>query len=175
MTVKQIPIKWLKPAEYNPRQATKKQHEDLKESIKKFGLVDPIIVNSAPERENIVIGGHFRLRVAKELGLKDVPVVFVNLPDIEKEKELNLRLNRNTGSWDYDLLANNFDMEFLKNIGFDELDFAGWDSDISGIGESSDERKGYVKVTCSQEDEAELRKFLEEKIKDCSLKGIEVV
>jgi len=94
----------LKSSEYNPRTWDEAATEKLTESIKRFGLVDPLIVNSAPGRENVIIGGHFRFTVAKKLGIKKVPVVYVNIPNIEKEKELNLRLNRNTGEWDYDLL-----------------------------------------------------------------------
>lgn len=86
--IKTVDINDLKPAEYNPRQASKKQHADLKASIEKFGLVDPIIVNERKGRENTVVGGHFRLRVAKEMGLKAVPVVFVDLSE-DEERELN--------------------------------------------------------------------------------------
>lgn len=123
MEIKQIAIDDLKPSEYNPRQATEKECADLKNSIKRFGLVDPIIVNSADNRKNVIIGGHFRCRMAKEMGIETVPVVFVDIPDIEKEKELNIRLNKNSGEWDFDLLAN-FDEELLKEVGFEskELD-----------------------------------------------------
>jgi DNA modification methylase len=118
-----IKIDKLKPSEYNPRKASKKQVEDVKKSIERFGLVDPIIVNSAENRKDIVIGGHLRLEVAKDMGIKEVPVVYVNIPDIEKEKELNIRLNKNIGDFDYDLLAN-FDEDLLKDVGFEseELD-----------------------------------------------------
>ena len=116
-----VDINQLKPAEYNPRKANKKQIEDIKKSIEKFGLVDPLIVNNAENRKNIVIGGHLRLKVAKDMGYKEVPVVYVNIPDIEKEKELNLRLNKNTGEFDFDLLAN-FDEDLLKDVGFESVD-----------------------------------------------------
>lgn len=118
-----VPIGQLKPAEYNPRKADEKQHANLKASIERFGLKDPIIVNSASNRKNVIIGGHFRVRVAQDIGIKDVPVVYVNIPDLEREKELNVRLNRNTGDFDFDLLAD-FDQDMLKDIGFDskELD-----------------------------------------------------
>ncbi len=100
-----VPVNELMAAEYNPRKWDDDAVANLKESIKRFGLVDPIIVNSAPNRRNIVVGGHFRLAVAKQLGYKEMPVVYINIPDIAKEKELNLRLNRNTGEWDFNLLA----------------------------------------------------------------------
>jgi len=119
----QVKISELKSADYNPRKWSEEAIKGLSESIQKFGLVDPIIVNCAPERKNIVIGGHFRLKVAKDLGFKEIPVVYVNIPDIEKEKELNLRLNKNTGEWDWNLLAK-FDENFLSDVGFssEELD-----------------------------------------------------
>ena len=111
----------LNPAPYNPRKAGDKEVADLRASITSFGLVDPLIVNAADGRRNIVIGGHFRLQVAKAMGYDKVPVVYVNLPDILKEQELNLRLNKNSGSWDYDLLAN-FNEDMLKGVGFDSVE-----------------------------------------------------
>lgn len=119
----EIPVGELIPAEYNPRKHDSAATEQLKQSIKKFGLVDPIIVNSASNRYGIIIGGHFRWEVAKKLGYDTIPVVYVDIPDLEKEKELNLRLNKNTGEFDWDLLAK-FDESFLVDIGFSsgELD-----------------------------------------------------
>ncbi len=118
-----VPTSLLRPAEYNPRKWSEEATAQLKESILRFGLVDPFLVNSTPNRKNIVIGGHFRLKVAKELGIKTVPVVYVNISDVEKEQELNLRLNKNLGEFDWDLLAN-FKEDFLSDVGFssEELD-----------------------------------------------------
>lgn len=121
ITIVEVPINELKASEYNPRKHSKMQAEQLKESIKRFGLVDPIICNSATERKNIVIGGNFRLEAAKELGFTCVPVVYVQISDIEKEKELNLRLNKNVGEFDLNVLSQ-FDESFLKDIGFDSQD-----------------------------------------------------
>lgn len=123
LQIKYLPINDLKPNEYNPRTWDKDAAEQLKESIKRFGIVDPFILNSAPERINVIIGGSFRWAIAKELGFDTVPVVYVNIPDLEKEKELNLRLNRNHGEFDINLLAE-FDESFLADIGFgsEELD-----------------------------------------------------
>lgn len=123
MRIEHVPIHILKPAEYNPRKWDKDAENQLKESITRFGIVDPLLVNSAPERKDIVIGGHFRLSALKEIGFTSVPVVYINIPDIEKEKELNIRLNRNTGEFNWDLLAK-FDESFLADVGFssEELD-----------------------------------------------------
>lgn len=114
----QVPITKLKPSKYNPRKWSREAKDQLKQSIKNFGVVDPLISNCAPSRKNILVGGHFRLAVLKELGYKEVPVVYVNIPDIEREKELNIRLNKNQGEFDLELLAE-FDETFLATLGFD--------------------------------------------------------
>jgi len=119
MEIKDVKIEELKAAEYNPRRMTEGQEINLLESIKRFGLVDPIIVNKAENRKNIVIGGHQRLKIIKTLGWEEAPVVYVDIPEIGKEKELNLRLNKNLGEWDYKLLAA-FDEEILLESGFEE-------------------------------------------------------
>jgi len=132
--IEYVPAAGLKPAEYNPRKHDKAAADQLKESISRFGVVDPLVVNCAPGRENVVIGGHFRLEVLKELGMEKVPAVYINIPDIKQEQELNIRLNKNTGEFDWDLLAN-FSEVFLKDVGFDseELD------EIFGIDENPEE------------------------------------
>lgn len=123
LTVSYTDTTKLNPAPYNPRKWSDEAIKQLTESIQQFGLVDPILVNSASDRKDVVIGGHFRLKVAKDLGIKEVPVVYIDIPDIEREKELNIRLNKNLGDWDYELLAE-FDETLLSTIGFDsqELD-----------------------------------------------------
>ena len=108
-------------AEYNPRQLTKDQYQNLKDSISRFGLVDPIIVNSNKDRKNIIVGGHQRVKVAKDMDIEYVPVLEIDLT-YEKERELNVRLNRNTGEWDFDVLSNNFEIEELQDWGFDDID-----------------------------------------------------
>lgn len=120
----------LLPAAYNPRSWDEAAAAKLTDSIRRFGLVDPLIVNCAPNRKNIIIGGHFRYEIAKRLGINKVPVVYINIPDIDKEKELNLRLNRNTGQWDFELLKS-FDIELLLDVGFDDSDLSSiWDQHL---------------------------------------------
>ena len=76
MNIKKIEINKLKPAQYNPRQISKTQFNKLKESVVKFGLVDPIIIN---KNGNIVVGGHQRLKVAKKLNHKEIDCVVLDL------------------------------------------------------------------------------------------------
>ena len=123
LKIEYVPLSVLIPAEYNPRKWSEDTTSQLKESINRHGIVDPIIVNSAENRKNIMIGGNFRAKVLKELGHETVPVIYLNIPDIEKEKELNIRLNKNQGEWSIDLLSA-FDESLLADIGFnsEELD-----------------------------------------------------
>ncbi len=131
LEVQYIDAAILKVSEYNPRKWSKDAEAQLQESIRRFGLVDPLVVNSAPSRMNVLIGGHFRLAMAKKLGIMLVPVVYIDLPDLEKEKELNIRLNKNTGEFDWDLLEG-FGEKLLADIGFssEEMD------EIFGIDET---------------------------------------
>ena len=117
MKIEEIEISKLKPAKYNPRQISTKQYNDLKKSIERFGLVDPIIVN----KDNTVIGGHQRLKIIKSLGEKTIGCIVLDL-NKEKEKELNIRLNKNTGDFDFDILSSEFDINELVDWGFKHID-----------------------------------------------------
>ena len=131
-TAKNIVIKDIDElifAEYNPRQLSKDQFKHLKDSIERFGLVDPIIINKNKDRKNIIIGGHQRTKVAKTMGILKIPCIELDLT-YDKEKELNVRLNKNLGSWDFDILGNNFDIEELTDWGFAESDLELYDEPI---------------------------------------------
>lgn len=123
MEIKNIPITSLNPAEYNPRILTDEQKDNIKKSISTFGFVNPLVVNNNPSRNNILIGGHQRLKVAHEMGYTEVPVVYLNLTE-KQERELNIRLNRNTGEWDLESLAEHFTKNELDNWGFDNEELA---------------------------------------------------
>ncbi len=129
MKIEYIKINDLKPAVYNPRKWDEKILSDIEESIKRFGLCDPLIVNGAEERKNILIGGHLRLKVAKSLGFTEIPVVYLNIPEIEREQELNLRLNKNLGDWDEELLKA-FNTDFLLDVGFTPDDLNNFFDDV---------------------------------------------
>lgn len=93
----------LVPADYNPRKDLKsgdKEYEKLKRSIDEFGYVDPLIWNKRTSR---LVGGHQRLKVLKDMGIDEVDVVVVDM-DEEKEKALNVALNKISGDWDKDKL-----------------------------------------------------------------------
>ena len=153
-------ITQLKPATYNPRQISTKQYNDLKASIKKFGLVDPVIVN----KDNTVIGGHQRLKICKELKYIEIDCVVLDLSK-EEERELNIRLNKNTGDFDMDILANEFDIDELTDWGFKHIDL---DINIDKLDDSftldDSDKKPFQQITFTLADkQAEL---IRNKIKD---------
>ncbi len=128
LKIEYVPIDSLRLAPYNPRSHTPLAMDHLDTSIEKYGAVTPLLVNSAPNRLGIIIGGNMRWKVLKKRGEQLVPVIFINIPDEERERELNLRLNANTGDWDYNLLKE-FNIDKLLEIGFSEDELAKiWDS-----------------------------------------------
>jgi len=155
MKIEKIKTHKLKPATYNPRQISTKQYKDLKQSIEKFGLVDPIIIN---ENGFVVIGGHQRLKICKELKYKEVGCVVLNLSK-EKERELNVRLNKNTGEFDMDILANEFDIDNLIDWGFKHIDL---DLNIDKIKEDKED----VATITIKEDDLIKAKQLYNELKD---------
>ena len=116
----------LIPADYNPRKDLKPgdpEYEKLKKSILEFDYVDPVIWN---ERTGHVVGGHQRLKVLRELGRKQIEVSVVDLSE-QKEKALNLALNKVQGEWDLpsleDLLAE------IKTFDFNDIEITGFGPD----------------------------------------------
>ena len=131
MQIKLVPIQNIAAAEYNPRRDLKPgdpDYEKLKNSIKTFGYVEPLVWNS---RTGNLVGGHQRLKILVEQGMKEVEVSVVDL-DLIKEKALNLALNRVQGGWQEDRLAALLD-ELCKVPEFD-VGLTGFDtSEMSGL------------------------------------------
>ena len=105
----------------NPRRITEKGMKDLKKSIGKFGLAEPVVVNT----NGIIIGGHARYLALKEQGIKEFDCYIPDRELTEDElKELNVRLNKNiAGEFDFDILANEFDLDNLLEWGFEKEEF----------------------------------------------------
>ncbi len=122
LSIVYVPLADLKVPEYYSKKEDEQTKEHLKRSFAEHGDVIPIVVNCALGRENIMIDGGLRAKVLRELGYTEVPVIFLNITDMEKEKALNLRLNKISGEFDYELLAEYFDEDFLKDAGFSSED-----------------------------------------------------
>lgn len=116
MEIKKMKVKDLAFYPGNPRKMTAREYMRLKNSIKEFGVVQPLVVN----KKNQVIGGNQRLKVLRELGVEEVECVIVDLPP-EKEKALNLALNKISGGWDKELLK-----EFVANMERDLIELSGF-------------------------------------------------
>jgi DNA modification methylase len=118
MKISEVKISKLKLAEYNPRKMTDKDLANLKKSLKRWGFVQPIVVN----KDSTVIGGHQRIKAWKEMGNDSVPIMQIDITKKE-EKALNLALNRISGDWDTDKL-----FSVINELRTDEmLDFTGFD------------------------------------------------
>jgi DNA modification methylase len=113
--IEQRNLSELKNYSKNPRKISKEQTEHLKKSISKFGLIDKPFINT----DNVIIGGHQRVQVLKKMGKKNIEVYVPNVTLDEKEmEELNVRHNKNTGEWDFDILADEFETADLIEWGF---------------------------------------------------------
>lgn len=122
MKLETIPIDKIKPAAYNPRKDLKPgdpEYEKLKKSITEFDLVEPLVWN---KRTGNLVGGHQRLKILIERGDTEVEVSVVDLPE-NKEKALNLALNKISGEWD---------LPILKDL-LQELDVGDFDIEITGF------------------------------------------
>lgn len=124
MNVSNIPIADLNPSTYNPRKMSRQMLKALKENIKEFGLVDPIVIN----KDMTIIGGHQRFKACIELGFTELPCIVLDLPK-SKEKALNLALNKITGDWNKIKLE-----QVLKEIDSTDLELTGFsEEDIQKI------------------------------------------
>ena len=115
-----IEINLLKEASYNPRKPLSlKEYEKLKRSFKEFGEAQPIIIN----KDYTIIAGHQRVKVMKDLGFTKVECKVLDLSK-EKEKALNIALNKIQGEWDNDklteVIGDLFETDFVNITGFDE-------------------------------------------------------
>lgn len=141
LKIEEVPVDQLKELPGNPRTWTDKSTEDLTESIRRFGIVDPLVIN----HDNTVLGGNFRVSILKKLGLKTVPCVRLNIQDENRARELALRLNKNTGDWNLELLAE-FDPALLADVGFDSEELDDIFSDVVDNPEQFDLKKELEKL-----------------------------
>jgi len=129
MDIKKTSISKIKSNPNNPRLIKDDKFAKLVTSIKEFPeMLDirPIVVN----KDMVILGGNMRFKACKEAGLKEIPVVIVDLPEA-KQREFIIKDNVSGGEWDWNLLANEWDAEQLTEWG---LDIIGFDIDGGGFG-----------------------------------------
>ena len=122
---------------YNPRKLSESEKRDLEKSVKEFGTVVPIVLNIG-SRANIIIGGEQRVKVYIDLGIEEIECMIPSKElTLEEEKELNLRLNKNTGSWNEELLKE-FDMNLLLDVGFGDEELQNLFDDVDLVEDDFD-------------------------------------
>ena len=128
MTDKKIEIKVVKISDIksnpnNPRIIKDHKFKQLVKSIQDFPQMlelRPIVI----DENNIVLGGNMRLKACIEAGLTDVPVIHANNLSEAQKKEFIVKDNVGYGEWDWDALANEWNIEDLDNWGLDIPAFA---------------------------------------------------
>jgi hypothetical protein len=148
-SLRSVKVKDLKEHPRNPRQISKDQMAQLQGLIQKFGLIDKPIINT----DRMLIGGHQRLTALKKMGVKEVECW---APDRELSNEdidhLCIGLNKATGFWDFDKLANEWEMDKLLEWGFTEDELFGAVQKAQNISldesEKKDEEKPKKTKTC---------------------------
>lgn len=134
-TIEKRKVAELIAADYNPRKMTEQEERDLEESIGEFGAVIPVVVNIG-KRANILIGGHQRTRLYAKKGIEDVDVMIPSRElSLAEEKRLNLRLNKNVGSWDQEKLRD-MGLNLLLDVGFGDEDLQVFFDDVDVIDDS---------------------------------------
>ena len=110
----------LVPQQYNPRILTRQMRKHLKDSMDKFGCVQPIVVST----EGVIIGGHQRYAILKDRKVLEVDCITCSSEMTNDDmNELGLRLNRNHADWNYDILSTFHKVEDLLKLGFSMQEF----------------------------------------------------
>jgi len=167
--IKKIKVSELKENPCNPRRLTEKGLKDLEKSILKFGIAEPLVVNT----DYMICGGHGRKKILEKLNIKEVDCY---LPDklLSKKQfdELGIRLNKNiAGEFNFDILANEFEIDELIEWGFEEFELGvGIDADFPEL--ASGDGSGFQQMTFTLSDsqvetvKQALTEAKKEKIKD---------
>ena len=114
---KTVKISEVKVNPNNPRLIKDDKFKKLVQSVKDFPEmlnIRPIVVN----KDMIILGGNMRFKACKEAGLKEVPIIITDLTE-EQQKEFLIKDNVSGGEWDWDILANEWNVEDLKDWGLD--------------------------------------------------------
>lgn len=153
-----IKISEIKLNPNNPRLIKDDKFKKLVKSIQDFPeMLDirPIVVNS----DMIILGGNMRFKACKEAGLKEIPVIIADNLTEEQQREFLIKDNTSGGEWDFEMLANEWDVEQLEDWG---LDLPKFEDDIDDVEEKEDvdlsdkiEETFEVIVSCGNESEQE--------------------
>lgn len=172
---KTVKINKIQLYENNPRIITEDGLKQLEASFDEVGVFEPLAINT----DNKLLSGHARIMQLIKDGYKEVTVM---VPDRKltpkQEKALVIRANKTVaGQWDFDVLANKFDQDDLKEWGFADYELgAGWDSDIDlgNIEESDEPSNAVIKITCPHNLKDEVLIYLKAKLLETSFEGVHI-
>jgi len=152
MKTKKVSISQVKTNPNNPRLIKDDKFKKLVSSIKEFPEmleIRPIVVDN----DNIVLGGNMRLRACKEAGLKEVHIIKADQLTEKQQREFIIKDNVGFGEWDWDDIANGWDVEQLKTYGLDMPVFIE-DSEIKDISDTIDNLYR-IEIICKDEEHKE--------------------
>jgi hypothetical protein len=153
--IENINIKEIKPNSNNPRVIKDYKFKKLVRSIQNFPeMLDlrPIVVNE----DKVVLGGNMRLRACQEAGLEEVPIIIAKDLNEAKQKEFVVKDNLNYGEWDWDMLANEFDLMELDTYGLDLNPTLFNDKDEESIKGVTDEKFNDYTIYFTNEQELDI-------------------
>lgn len=161
MSIKKVKLSQIKPNNDNPRYITDDKFEKLVKSIKNFPEMlekRPIIV----DEKNVVLGGNMRLRACKEAGLKTIPIIVAENWSEEQKQEFIIKDNVGFGQWDWDIIANEWDVDKLEDWGLDV--FIPTDVELDNFFEDAEQddkkAKGKIILEYSEEEAAQVKEEL---------------
>lgn len=162
--MERVDIRQVRPNPDNPRFIKGDKFEKLVKSIKEFPQMlelRPIVVNE----DMVVLGGNMRLKACQEAGIEQVPIIFADNLTPEQQKEFIIKDNSSFGEWDWDLLANEWDVDQLADWGMDIPNFD-IDNDIQDEKDLSDQLEQSFKIEIDLESEEEQEKMYNQLIAD---------
>jgi hypothetical protein len=116
MEIKKVNISEIKPNESNPRTITEDKFRKLVQSIKEFPEmlnIRPIVVN----KDMVILGGNMRFKACKEAGVKEIPIIVADDLTEDQQREFLIKDNTSGGEWDFEMLANEWDVDQLEEWG----------------------------------------------------------
>lgn len=172
-----VDINKLKPYDKNPRIITEQGLDQLAESFNEIGMCQPIVVNT----DMTILSGHARWQQLKKEKYYEISVMVPDRKLTSKQEEaVIIRMNKNTaGQWDFEKLANEFNIDDLIDWGFQKSDLGltNWDSDIDAMGkieENLDGIQGKIVITCAQDLKDEVLIYLKAKLLETSFEGVHI-
>jgi len=158
--IQKVSISSIKENDANPRFINKHKFQKLVNSVKEFPemlSLRPIVV----DKDNIILGGNMRYKACKEIGLKEVYIIQADDLDEKKAQEFIIKDNVGFGEWDWDVLANDWNVKELEEWGLDGFPFEEEEKELKDI---SDTIESSFRIEVEIENEEEQEKLYNELI-----------